>query len=331
MFRNKEIRIMSGVAAAISVATVLACMQLCPYVGAISATGFLLLCISFFVFTAYRYREIAKLSSYLYKIYNGDRVLDIRNSADGELGILKSDIYKITVMLQEKTDRLNAEQTRLSDALADISHQLNTPITGADALAQILCDSDNLSCEQIKGFAGRISTLLQRMSWLVNILLKLSKIDSGTEKFTLKENNLRQLIEKCIAPVELEADLKNIFIKYSCDEDITAVFDENWTVQALSNIVKNCIEHTPSGKVVEIKCKKQPLFTTISICDGGGGIDKEDIPYIFQRFYKGKNSKNDSVGIGLAFSKTVLNKQGFSITAENKDDGTCFLITLYRQ
>jgi len=287
--------------------------------------GIIALCASlsfiviFLIYTWRRYVQIAKLSSYLKRINSGDYALDVRDNVEGELSILKSEIYKVTVMLREQNEMLLSDKASLQNALSDISHQLKTPLTSMFMMTDLLCDAQ-LPEEKRREFTDRLRAQLERIQWLVSSLLKLSKLDAGTVPFKPSAVSAKALLEKACAPLLIPIEIKNQKLTVE-DSGATLRCDENWTAEALVNILKNCVEHTPQDGSLCITCTSNPLYTQILIRDGGPGIDVKDLPHLFSRFYRGKNASDDSVGIGLAMAAAIVTGQGGTIDAANHPQG----------
>ncbi len=282
-------------------------------------------------FTKWRYREIEKLSGYLRRITSGDYSLDVRDNHEGELSILKSDIYKVTLKLSEHSTLLQQDKLKLTNAISDISHQLKTPLTSMMVMADLLGDA-KLDDAKRGEFTNNIRIQLERIEWLVSSLLKLSKIDAGTVSFKKDIVYVSELIERAIQPVLVPMDIKQQNLHVEGDKEVSFLGDFNWTSEALLNILKNCVEHTPDGGKISISFSENALYTEIIISDNGKGIAKEDLPYIFKRFYKGKNAGEDSVGIGLAMAHSIINSQQGDIEVKSsKEEGTQFKIKLYKQ
>lgn len=283
-----------------------------------------------FIFTRWRYREIEKLSGYLRKISSGDDSLDVRDNQEGELSILKNDIYKVTLMLFEHRSFLEKDKLTLTNALSDISHQLKTPLTSMMVMADLLSDS-TLEESKRAEFTQHIRVQLERIEWLVSSLLKLSKIDAGTISFKKDKVVVRDLIQSVVQPFLIPMDIKEQTLSVSGDESVSFTGDLRWTAEALINILKNAVEHTGEGGVISLSFSENPLYTEITIADNGDGIPKEDLPYIFRRFYKGKNASDDSVGIGLAMAYSIItSQQGDLEVRSEKGNGTVFSIKFYK-
>ncbi len=283
------------------------------------------------LFTKWRYREIEKLSDYLQKISTGNFHLDVRDNYEGELSILKSHIYKVTKMLAEQGTVLHEDKTKLTNAISDISHQLKTPLTSMMVMGELLRDNHLDDDQRIK-FTRNLQIQLERMEWLVSSLLKLSKIDAGTITFKKEKVSVDLLVQTATEPLLIPMDINMQSLNVKGDEQTAFIGDFNWTVEALINILKNCVEHTPKGGEISITFSENALFTEIIISDNGKGIPKEDLPYIFKRFYKGKNASEESVGIGLAMAYSFITSQQGDIEVKSQPDvGTTFTIKFYKQ
>ncbi len=291
----------------------------------------MLLIASSVVFTRWRYKEIEKLSGYLRQISNGNYEMDVRDNHEGELSILKSDIYKVTLMLSEQRSYLEQDKIKLTNAISDISHQLKTPLTSMMVMADLLSDK-KLDESKRAEFTQNIRVQLERIEWLVSSLLKLSKIDAGTVSFKKDNVSVQGLIERAVQPVLIPMDIREQTLVVEGDESVTFTGDNHWTAEALINILKNCVEHTPVGGNIFISFSENPLFTEIRVKDNGHGIPKEDLPYIFRRFYKGKNAGEDSVGIGLAMAYSIITSQQGDIEVRSEQGkGTEFHIKFYNK
>ncbi|MBT2653050.1 HAMP domain-containing sensor histidine kinase [Oceanobacillus sp. ISL-73] len=281
--------------------------------------------------TYWRYKQIKKLSHYLRQISAGNMSLDVRDNREGELSILKNDIYKMSLMLSEQREDLKKDKLKLTDAISDISHQLKTPLTSMTVMAELLSD-ETMDDDKRLEFTHNIRKQLERMDWLVSSLLKLSKIDAGTIQFAKERVIVSNLVDEVIASLEIPLELKDISFQKLGDREVTFLGDYNWTKEALINIMKNAIEHTPEAERIAISFKENALYTEIIIQDTGKGIAKQDIPYIFKRFYKGGNAIDGSVGIGLAMAHSIITNQHGDIEVVSEEGrGTTFTIKLYKQ
>jgi signal transduction histidine kinase len=284
----------------------------------------------FVYFTYWRYREIAKLSSYLRQIRAGDYSLDVRDNKEGELSILKNEIYKMTLMLSERSELLQQDKHYLMNAISDISHQLKTPLTSMTVMVDLL-ESPDLPSAKRKEFTNHLKLQLERLDFLVATLLKLSKIDAGTVLFKKDDIHVEELIEKALEPLLIPIEIKAVQLEVTGDDKASFIGDLQWTTEALINLIKNNVEHIPEGKKLAIHYGENALYTEIIITDQGPGIAKEDLPHIFKRFYKGKNASAASVGIGLAFAHTIITEQhGFIHVKSELGKGTIFQIKFYK-
>lgn len=329
MFRNKEFKNMI-----IAAAVLTAALSVCGYViGGMYVFVLLLIlgiCITagFVIITKKRYDNIDALNAYLVKVLAGDEAPDVLDQEEGELSILKTNIYKATSTLKHQKELLSKDKVALSNAIADISHQLKTPLTSMIVMNDLLKTEDDK--EKRTEFLQTQSDQLDRMDWLIRTLLKLSKIDAGT--ITMKPEDIMAdvLMEEAVKPFEIQMELKEIAYTSNIS-DIKLRCDKNWTVEALRNIVKNCIEHMESGDMLSVSASDTNIYTEIIIEDTGCGIAEEDLSHIFERFYKGKNAEKDSVGIGLALSKTIICGQKGDIIVESTEGvGTKFSVRFYK-
>lgn len=331
MLRNKEYRTMLVMLVLIlSIAGVMSfwLYKIAPLL--VFLSGFLMLGIVI-KYTTQRYRDIETLSGYLKRIYNGDYTLDIRDNYEGELSILKNEIYKVTLILSKQADQLKSEKEQLANAISDISHQLKTPLTSMMVMTELL-EQDDLSPDKRLEFTRNLELQLERMEWLLTSLLKLSKIDAGTVEFKKNRIPVDELLNKSLKPLLIPMELKEQNLMIEGDNQVYMEGDLNWTSEAILNIVKNCAEHTPIGGRIHINYSDNPIYTEIIISDNGCGIAKEDLPFIFKRFYKGKNAGEESVGIGLAMAKSIITRQNGNIDVTSQvGKGTVFHIKFYKK
>lgn len=330
MWRNHEFKVYIILFISVSAIACGLCIYIHPASGVVCALALALILMMSVLFTRWRYRKIAELSQYLKRISAGEYTLDVRDNKEGELSILKNEIYKVTVTLYEQADMLKKDKQFLADSISNISHQLKTPLTSMFVMADLLQD-ENLPPNKRKEFTQNINTQLNRLQWLVTSLLKLSRIDAGAIEFRKENVNVKELVHRSVEHLLIPMELKEQTLEITGDENVHFIGDPNWSAEAVANIVKNCMEHTPCGGTISIHFSETPIHTVIEIADNGEGIDKADLPHIFNRFYKGKNALSDSIGIGLAMARSIIEKQGGLIDAESeKNKGTRFEIKFYK-
>jgi signal transduction histidine kinase len=319
LLRNRELLFFAIGAAVITSAAIILCQF--PQIPAVvvCVSGCASVSALAFIYTLRRYRDIARLSSYLQKLSHGEKALDVRDNEEGELSILKNEIYKVTVSLTDHADELAKEKKELAGALADISHQLKTPLTAMGVMADLL-DGDELSAETRREFIGKLRFSLNRMEWLVLALLKLARLDAGAVNLKREPITLSALVERALLPLSIPIELREQTLSIS-GQDANVICDPDWTSEAVGNILKNAVENTPEGGRIEIIYGSNPLYSFISIHDGGSGIDKADMPHLFKRFYQGRNAGRDSVGIGLSMSLAIMRKQNGDVEASNDNGG----------
>ena len=231
--------------------------------------------------------------------------------------------------LIESAEVVEADKKHLADSLADISHQLRTPLTSMNLTTSMLRES-NLTDERRMELTGELRRLLTRTDWLVETLLKISKLDAGTVKLAQNKVSIRHLIDRAASPLAIPMDLRNQTLTVHCMEE-SVNCDLVWTAEALGNILKKCMEHTPEGGIITVTASETALYTQIKVTDTGSGFDAKDIPHLFERFYKGSNASENSYGIGLALARTVITSQNGTIQAMNGEIGAKFVIKFYKQ
>lgn len=287
----------------------------------------LMLSIIFFKYNHSESKKINEITKYIEEINRGNYKLNIEENTEDELSILKNELYKITVMLKEVAENSQKDKTTLKDSLSDISHQIKTPITSILIMLDNILSDENMPEDIKKDFIKDIKREIINIKFLVESILKLSKIDSNSIKFIKKEVFIKDIINEAVKNVSMLSELKNIEIIVSGDNSIKTICDLKWQVEAITNILKNCIEHSYENRKIYINYNQNNMYTELKIEDNGTGIDAKDLPHIFERFYKGKNSSSDSVGIGLALSKSIIESNNGYIQVDSElNKGTTFII-----
>jgi signal transduction histidine kinase len=287
-----------------------------------------------FIFLLVRYQrtvsaQVVGLSAYLRRIDAGDYALDVRDNGEGSFSLVKNDLYKVTVRLREQAELLQKDKTGLSNLIADISHQIKTPLTSLGVLVDLLAEDPPE--EDRRAFVERLRAPLGRIQWLVAALLKLARLDAGTAAFKSEPVDVRRLIERALEPLQIPLEIKKQRLEVHGDDGASFTGDLNWSAEALTNVVKNCVEHTPEGGRIEITYAANALYAEILVSDDGEGIDGADLPNIFNRFYRGATAGENSVGIGLALAKAIFNAQGGDISVRSQPGvGTSFDIRVFR-
>lgn len=270
-------------------------------------------------------KKIAEINEYIKQINNKNYILKIEENDNGELSKLRNELYKTTVLLKETAEISEKEKENLSTAIADISHQLKTPLTSIRIMLDNIQDNPDMERAVRDDFLADISKQIDWIGSLVVSLLKIAKFDAGTIKMENNEINAKNLIDNIVSNLAILIELKNIEIITTVDEKATFIADYKWQQEALTNILKNAIEHSKQNSRIYITVENTSLFLKIIIKDEGSGIDKEDLKHIFQRFYKTKNSSENSIGIGLPLAKAIIEQSNGYIKVETKyGEGTSF-------
>lgn len=328
--RNRELCVFTALLLAVSTVSVLPAALLFGSGAALfCACVCLALCALALSFTRWRYRELAKLSRYLVGVYLGDRPVDIRDERPGELSALKDDLYKVTAVLEAQRAALEKDRTFLRDSLSDIAHQLKTPLAAISLNAELWMQPE--TPDDVKADCARnADEQARRLQWLVERLLKLSRLDAKAVAFDVKEQPADGILRRACGSFIAAMGQKCIDFSIDCPETLCCRCDAAWTAEVLANLVKNAVEHTPEGGSIRISAEANPLWYAFCVQNTGASIPEDELPHIFDRFYKGQNAAPGSVGIGLALARAIARGQGGELTAENVPDGVRFTLRLYR-
>lgn len=325
--RNPEVRRALAVYVVVSLGAVVAAWFWSPWFGLFTLALCALFTAIHLGITYRRYQKISQLAAQIDGLLHGSIPAETPY-AEGELAVLQSEIAKMTVRLREQQQRLQDDKIYLADSIADISHQIRTPLTSINLLVSLLAEPD-LAPQRKAQLLRELMQLLSRIDWLITTLLKMSKLDAGTIQLRQETISLETLIHRSVESLLIPMELREQDLRICAEGTFRG--DLAWTCEALSNIVKNCMEHTPQGGTVEITAEENPLYAAITISDTGSGIPKEDLPHIFERFYKGKDSGDRSFGIGLSLARSIIKQQNGTIKAENcPSGGARFTIRFYK-
>ena len=274
-------------------------------------------------------KEINEGIKIIEEINNKNYSFKMKDINEEDLTLLKNEIYKTTIMLNEISEISKKDKKELEESLEDISHQLKTPLTSILIMIDTLLDDEDMDQNTREDFLRNMKREVMNINFLVKSILKLSRLDTNTVKFISKKESVKEIIKEAILNVSLLSDLKNVKIETNLSDSFITC-DYKWQIEALTNILKNSIEHSYENNKVLIESSENNAYVKITIKDIGTGIAKEDINHIFERFYKGKDSDYDSIGIGLALSKSIIEKQNGKISVESSDDGTTFTIKYFK-
>lgn len=324
MLRNKEFRQLSVcffVLAVLSAALGFSVDKKAGIYAVLSAAAFGII---FYVFTRKRYQCIAEISEQIDQVLHNAEYLFISESEEGELSILQSEITKMTLRIREQNAALKREKRNLADSLADIAHQLRTPLTSVTLILSLL--ENNPDGQERRELLREAEELFARMDWLLMSLLKISRLDAGIVVFQSGQTDVEDMIRTAVRPLLIPLELHNIALQIDVPEGIKIFGDSQWLSEAIQNILKNCMESAGDDGQIEIVCKDTVLFTEITIHDSGTGFEEKELSVLFERFYRGKNSRAAGYGIGLALCRTIITRQGGTITAENHPQGGAVFI-----
>lgn len=280
-----------------------------------------------FAYQKQRDRQIEALTVYIRRIEQGIYTLDMEENGEDELSGLKNELYKITVMLKETADLSHKQRKALADSVSDISHQLKTPLTSCMVLLDNLSESEHMEEATRRKFLSEITRQLTNVNWLIVTLLKLSRMDAGVVEFRQELFELQPLIDEVFENLAMLAEWKGVVLQQEGNTDVRIRGDMHWIGEAIMNLVKNAIEHSPAKAVVLVRIEDNAVYTAISVIDSGTGIPEEEQAHIFERFYRSSTAKEDSVGIGLALCKEIIERQnGYITLASEPGQRTEFII-----
>lgn len=287
----------------------------------------IVLCIIFITYIKIRDKKLDTILKYIGEINRKNYSLHIKDNTEDDFTLLRNELYKITIMLKEQAIKEKSDKEAIQNSVSDISHQIKTPLTSISIMLDNIAENSEMEQHTKDKFIYEIRRQIDWINWLVISLLKLSRLEAGTVELKKEEIIVADFIAEMQHNLAIPLEIKNQVIIVNGDVKAKLIADKNWQLEAITNIVKNCIEHTKENKKIHILFVETMFYTKIVIKDEGEGIPKEEIKHIFERFYKGKNSSENSVGIGLALAKSIIEKQGGFINVQSKlNEGTTFEI-----
>lgn len=280
-----------------------------------------------FFYLGRRQVQIQGICGYMEELVRGNYGLDIQDNDDDELSGLKNEVYKLTVFFREQAYRAAVNRRALADSVADISHQLKTPLTSVTVLVDNLADNEDMDADTRRRFLMEISAQLSGVSWLVATLLKLSRLDAGVVELENKPLQVKDLTEEVCSRLELTAEWRQVELHQEIPQEIEIFGDAQWLTEAVLNVVKNAVEHSEMGGRVELTAEQNDVYTLLTVHNRGEVISQEEQKHLFERFYRGQSAGRDSVGIGLALAREILKQHNGYITVESgEEQGTIFYI-----
>ena len=294
-----------------------------PFVMAGCLTGGLMFTFTILFWHKRNVDRINALTDYLEKVNTGTGGVLMQTDED-EFSKLQDEIYKTVTNLHQTRDEAIKAKENFAENLYNIAHQIKTPITSISLAAQMM--QKEPSAEHLEQICGQVA----RLTHLEEGLLLLSRIDAGTLSMDRKETDVFTLLMLAVDNLQELLSEAGVIVDISESGAMIINVDPDWTMEAIMNLMKNCMEHTPAGGTVSCSYDQNPLYTQIRIWDHGEGFAKEDIPHLFERFYRGKNAGNGGIGIGLAFSKAIIESQNGTVSAYNlPNGGACYEIRFY--
>lgn len=257
-----------------------------------------------------------------------NRPMPFRPHEEGEFGLLADAVTELSRRLQETIARLKREKEFLKDTIADISHQLKTPLASLTVYVDLLREG-RAGPEETREFLDICRRELDRMEWLTLTLLKIARLEAGALELQRMDKPLADTVEQALAFVRTLARERNVTLETEGPEDgVTFPHDPRWLAEAIANVVKNAVEHSPPGERVTVAWERTPVFVRLRVTDRGRGIDEADLPHIFKKFYRASRD-GSGAGLGLALAKSIVERHGGMISAESSPaGGAVFTMTL---
>lgn len=297
-------------------------------------------CGLFALFSVMRFREMQQLASEVDQVLHTGRPVDFADCREGDAAVLRNEILKMTTQLHRNAVLLEREKTALADALADVSHQIRTPLTAIELMVPVIerTTDERVRARKLK----ELESMIDRVSWLIAALLKMAKIDAGAIHLQKKYVNMAGVLQKALEPLAVAMEIREIECIVDAQEDASFVGDAAWSAEAVENVVKNCMEHTPAGGAITVQASEDAVATRICVSDTGCGITEEDLPHVFERFYRGRTlseigegdtesrpaALSQGFGIGLSLAQSLVCAQGGTLRARNLErGGACFEMT----
>ena len=329
LLRNRSVQVHALLLLALTIMTVAICAffvrdrAACAIVAVFGAVVIL----AHVLFSLRRHREIARLAEEVDLVLHEGRTLSLSACKEGDVEVLRNEIAKMTAQLARVTSSLEAEKSSLADAMADISHQIRTPLTTLSCLVPALERAEDLA--ERKRVCREVETSLDRISWLVSSLLRMAKADAGALAVEQRPVFVKDAVSRATRMLEAAFDVRGVELIVDIDDAVSFVGDERWSAEALQNIVKNCLEHTPAGGFVRINACEDVLATRIVVTDSGCGIAPEELPHLFERFYRGSHASthdegtfaSEGFGIGLSLARSLVSVQNGTLRAANVESG----------
>lgn len=330
LFRNTEVRVQTLLHLGVTVIGFMVCLFLSV------PAAFVLLGVSCITLAAAlllhrkRFHTIAQLCDQISSILQGSEEIMLSQFHEGEMSILSTEIHKMTTRLREQNACLQRDRRFMKEAMEDLSHQLRTPLTSMMLILGMLRQPE-LTKQQRMEYLQELYTLLDRMQWQIDTLLGLSRLEADAVTFRTDTVQCSTLIDRALEPISVALELKGITIRVEITGEPSFRGDLQYCTEALGNLLKNCMEHTPSGGTVTIQAEQNSIYTSILITDSGSGIPEEQLSHLFERFYRASEFGKKGYGIGLAFAQRIIAAQNGSLQVKNVlPHGAQFDLRMYR-
>lgn len=282
--------------------------------------GFGIYTLVYLLLTERCYRQIENLTNHLDGVMHGEEDGLLQDCTEGELAILHSEIEKLILRLREQSEQLQSDKIFLAESLADISHQMKTPLTSIHLILERLNEPE-LDREERRRMVREVVCFIERIDWLVYALLKISRLDAGAVQFQKENIAVGELVQKAVEPLAVSMDIRGILWECHISDAVHFTGDLKWSVEAVTNILKNCMEYTPEGGRIIVDATENAIYTGLKVRDTGNDIPVEDLPHLFERFYRGSQPAGGGIGIGLSLSQKIIQSQNGTIRVRNHPEG----------
>ena len=274
------------------------------------------------IYILYKRKQVSKLTkviNYLEQINNGNYDLELEGNDEDVLSALKNQIYKTTTILKQQNNSLKEDKKIIKNSMVDISHQLKTPLTSVKLMLESVISDKSMDKKIKEEFLKDCLSKIDKINFLVITLLKLSRLDAKVIEFKKEQASLKSILESVISNVSYLISESNIKINLLIDKNIIVNVDRKWQEEALTNIVKNAIEHSKKGGLIDIKATKNTFYINLEIKDYGTGMTKEQLKKIFTRY--NKSNDTNKIGVGLNLAKGIIEEDNGMISVDSKVGG----------
>lgn len=305
--------------------------ELSRFLGAVLILMYILLFLLDFLHNRYDDDLLEKITLLIESLTEQQETYVFTENTDTLTARLQHQLLKLRNILIAQNQLLAQEKDQIKTLISDISHQIKTPVAAANTFAQLL-DGNELSFSEQTEYIAALQTALDKLTFLTNSLIKMSRLESGIIRLKPERTSLNAIILQAIKTVYAKAKEKNSTITFDCPQEFEATLDFNWTTEAVTNVLDNAVKYTPCGGMIQVSVTEYPSYLRLDICDNGPGIPEAEQAKIFSRFYRGTHSAGvDGVGIGLYLTRDIITKQHGYVRVSSTENGSLFSLFLKKE